>query len=61
MEAVGELVQKVAAAFEPEGLVFEGDVPEVIAVYSEDLYANIGSAHGIRPRLRFSSIPAPSG
>ena len=57
VEAVGELVQKVAAAFEPEGLVFEGDAPEVIAVYSEDIYANIGSAHGIRPRLRFFVYP----
>ena len=58
VEAVGELVQKVAAAFEPEGLVFEGDAPEVIAVYSEDIYANIGSAHGVRPRLRFFVYPS---
>ena len=57
VEAIGELVHKVAAVFEPEGLVFEGDAPEVIAVYSEDLYANIGSAHGIRPRLRFFVYP----
>ncbi len=58
VEAVGELVHKVVAAFEPEGLVFEGDAPEVIAVYSEDIYANIGSAHGIRPRLRFFVYPS---
>lgn len=58
VEAVGELVHKVAAAFEPEGLVFEGDAPEVIAVYSEDIYANIGSAHGVRPRLRFFVYPS---
>ena len=58
VEAVGELVHKVAAAFEPEGLVFEGDAPEVIAVYSEDLYANIGSAQGVRPRLRFFVYPS---
>ena len=57
VEAVGELVQKVAAAFEPEDLVFEGDAPEVIAVYSEDIYANIGSEHGVRPRLRFFVYP----
>ena len=58
VEAVGELVQKVAVAFEPEGLVFEGDAPEVIAVYSEDIYANIGSEHGVRPRLRFFVYPS---
>ena len=57
IEAIGELVHKVVAGFEPEGLVFEGDAPEVIAVYSEDLYANIGSEHGIRPRLRFFVYP----
>ncbi len=57
VEAVGELVHEVAAAFEPEGLVFEGDAPEVIAVYSEDIYANIGSTHGVRPRLRFFVYP----
>ena len=57
VEAVGELVHKVAAAFEPEGLMFEGDAPEVIAVYSEDIYANIGSEHGVRPRLRFFVYP----
>ena len=57
VETVGELVQKIAAAFEPEGLVFEGDAPEVIAVYSEDIYANIGSEHGVRPRLRFFVYP----
>ncbi len=58
VEAVGELVHKAAALFEPEGLVFEGDAPEVIAVYSEDIYANIGSAHGVRPRLRFFVYPS---
>ena len=58
VEAVGELVHKVAAVFEPEGLVFEGDAPEVIAVYSEDIYANIGSEHGVRPRLRFFVYPS---
>ena len=58
VETVGELVQKIAAAFEPEDLVFEGDAPEVIAVYSEDLYANIGSEHGVRPRLRFFVYPS---
>ena len=58
VEAVGELVHKVAAAFEPEGLVFAGDAPEVIAVYSEDIYANIGSEHGVRPRLRFFVYPS---
>lgn len=57
VEAVGELVQKVAAVFDPEGLVFQGDAPEVIAVYSEELYANIGSEHGVRPRLRFFVYP----
>lgn len=57
VEAIGELVHKVVTAFEPEGLVFKGDAPEVIAVYSEDIYANIGSAHGIRPRLRFFVYP----
>ena len=57
VEAVGELVHKVVAAFEPEGLVFGGDAPEVIAVYSEDIYANIGSEHGVRPRLRFFVYP----
>ncbi len=57
VEAVGELVNKVAAAFEPEGLAFAGDAPEVIAVYREDIYANIGSTHGVRPRLRFFVYP----
>jgi len=57
VEALEELVHKVVAAFEPEGLVFEGDALEVIAVYSEELYANIGSAHGVRPRLRFFVYP----
>lgn len=57
VEAVAELVHKVAAAFDPQGLVLEGDAPEVIAVYSEDIYANIGSAHGARPRLRFLVYP----
>ena len=57
VEAIGELVHKVVAAFEPEGLVFGGDAPEVIAVYSEDIYANIGSVHGVRPRLRFFVYP----
>ena len=31
VEAIGELVHKIVAAFEPEGLVFKGDAPEVIA------------------------------
>ena len=58
VEAVGELVAQGGCCFRAEGLVFEGDAPEVIAVYSEDIYANIGSEHGVRPRLRFFVYPS---
>ena len=57
VEAMDELVQGIAAIFKPGGIELQDISPEIISVYGEDIYANLGSEHGLRPRFRFGVYP----
>lgn len=58
VEAMDELVQKVGAVFKPGGIELEDVSPEIISVYGDDIYTNLGSEHGLRPRFRFTVYPS---
>ena len=55
--AMDELVQKIAAALKPGGIEIQDVLPEIISVYGDDIYTNLGSEHGLRPRFRFRVYP----
>jgi len=57
VEAIDDLVQKVAAVLKPGGIELVGVSPEIISVYGDDIYTNLGSEHGLRPRFRFGVYP----
>jgi hypothetical protein len=57
VEAIDDLVQKVAAVLKPGGIELVGVSPEIISVYGDDIYTNLGSEHGLRPRFRFAVYP----
>ena len=57
VEAIDDLVQKIAAVFQPGGIEIAGISPEIISVYGDDIYCNLGSEHGLRPRFRFAVHP----
>ena len=50
VEAIDDLVQKVAAVLKPGGIELAGVSPEIISAYGDDIYTNLGSEHGLRPR-----------
>jgi len=58
VEAMEELVQKVASLSKPGNIELDDLKPEIISVYGDDIYANLGSEHGIRPRFRFVVYPS---
>ena len=58
IEAIDDLVQKVAAVFKPGGLEIQNISPEIISVYGDDIYSNLGSEHGLRPKFRFAIYPS---
>ena len=58
VEAMDELVQEIAAMFKPGGIELQDVSPEIISVYGEDIYTNLGSEHGLRPRFRFAVYPS---
>jgi len=55
--AMDDLVQKIASALKPGGIEIQDVLPEIISVYGDDIYANLGSEHGLRPRFRFGVYP----
>jgi hypothetical protein len=57
VEAMDELVQKVASIFKPGGIDLGEVAAEIISVYGDDIYINIGSEHGLRARFRFAVYP----
>ena len=57
VEAIDDLIQKIAAVFQPGGIEIAGISPEIISVYGDDIYCNLGSEHGLRPRFRFAVHP----
>ena len=58
VEAMEELVQKVVSLSKPGNIELDDLKPEIISVYGDDIYANLGSEHGIRPRFRFVVYPS---
>ncbi len=58
VEAMEELVQKVVSLSTPGDIELDDLKPEIISVYGDDIYANLGSEHGIRPRFRFAVYPS---
>ena len=55
--ALEEMISGMEALFEPEDLKLDGQMPEVLSVYGEDVYINIGSENGLRIGYRFAVFP----
>ena len=52
-----EMISGMEALFEPEDLKLDGQMPEVLSVYGDDVYINIGSENGLRIGYRFAVFP----
>ena len=57
LAAMDDQVQKIASMLKPGGIEIQDVSPEIISVYGDDIYANLGSEHGLRPRFRFGVYP----
>lgn len=57
LAALEEMISGMEALFEPEDLKLDGQMPEVLSVYGDDVYINIGSENGLRIGYRFAVFP----
>lgn len=57
LAALEEVISGMESLFEPEDLKLDGQMPEVLSVYGEDVYINIGSENGLRVGYRFAVFP----
>lgn len=57
LAAMEEIISGMESLFEPEDLKLDGHMPEVLSVYGEDVYINIGSENGLHVGYRFSVFP----
>ena len=57
LAALQEIISGLEALFEPDDLKLDGHMPEVLSVYGEDVYINIGSENGLRAGYRFAVFP----
>ena len=57
LAALEEMISGMEALFEPEDLKLDGQMPEVLSVYGDDVHINIGSENGLRIGYRFAVFP----
>lgn len=56
-EAMGELVNKLIEMVKPSGLHLEGELAQILSVYGDEIYINIGSENGLHSGYRFGVYP----
>ncbi len=57
-DAMGELVNKLIEMIKPSGLHLEGELAQILSVYGDEIYINIGSENGLHSGYRFGVFPA---
>ena len=59
LSAMQDLVLKLEQLIKPSELDLGGEAPEVLSVFGEEVYINIGSENKLRPAYRFEVYPGP--
>jgi len=57
MVAMAEILSGLEALFQPDELNLDGSMAEILSVYGEDIYINVGSENGLRVGYRFGIHP----
>jgi hypothetical protein len=57
LSAMQDLVLKLEQLIKPSELDLGGEAPEVLSVFGEEVYINIGSENKLRPAYRFEVYP----
>ncbi len=56
-DAMGELINKMIEMVKPSGLHLDGDLAQILSVYGDEIYINIGSENGLHSGYRFGVYP----
>ena len=56
-EAMGELINKLIEMIKPSGLHLDGELAQILSVYGDEIYINIGSENGLHSGYRFGVHP----
>jgi len=59
VEAMDELMPKLEELIKPSGLKLGNHPAEILSIYEEEIYINIGSENRLRLGLRFEIYPGP--
>jgi hypothetical protein len=57
MEVIEELLQKLTRLMRPQVLNLGERIAEILSVYGEDVYINVGGENGVRAGHRFEVLP----
>ena len=55
--ALEDLVVQMAQAIRPSGIRLESGVPEILSVFGEEIFINVGSGNGVQRGYRFAVYP----
>lgn len=56
-DAMGELINKLVEMIKPSGLHLDGELAQILSVYGDEIYINIGSENGLHSGYRFGVYP----
>ena len=59
MAGIDELVNKLIEMIKPSGLHLDGELAQILSLYGDEIYVNIGSENGLHSGYRFGVYPAP--
>ncbi|MFH1568449.1 MAG: hypothetical protein ABIL09_10680 [Gemmatimonadota bacterium] len=57
--AMDEVAVELTRSMRPGGLEVTGEPPQVLSVYGEEIFINLGSENGVHRGYRFAVLPAP--
>ncbi|MBM3279145.1 MAG: hypothetical protein FJY95_13835 [Candidatus Handelsmanbacteria bacterium] len=56
-ETMSELINRLIEMIKPSGLRLEGELAQILSVYGDEVYINIGSENGLHSGYRFGVYP----
>jgi hypothetical protein len=56
-EVMGTLINRLIEMVKPSGLHLEGELAQILSVYGDEIYINIGSENGLHSGYRFGVYP----
>lgn len=57
LKVIEEVIQKLASLLQPRGIQVSSGNPEILSVFGDEIYINVGSENGVHRGYRFAVYP----